>query len=210
MDAARSGLSRRGTATGDAGGRKPGLALPISSVRLLLRDFRDEDEAAVLECRCDPRVTRHLPYGPRDADSARRHLRELLRQQQDPRRQAWELAVVQHGDGAVVGACDLTLSSPKEAEIGYVLARRYWGQGFGTEVATALIDAAFDGLRVERVTSTVAVANRRSLRVMEKAGLDWDGTSRRHAQVQGKWWDVHLYSISREAWRQAGAQRPEA
>lgn len=180
------------------------LSLPVTTPRLVLRDFCALDLQAVLDCRCDARVTRHMPFGPRDESEAREHLAGILSAQRDPRRSAWELAVERQDDGRVIGACDLTLQSAREAEVGYVLGRTSWGLGFGTELAQALLATAFTQLGVERVVSTVEVTNRRSIRVLEKAGLRWDGTVRRHAHARGRWWDVHLYSLDRDAWQLDG------
>jgi RimJ/RimL family protein N-acetyltransferase len=185
--------------------RRRQLALPSDTERLVLRDFAAGDQAAVTALYCDARITRHMLYGPRDQDSARRHLASVIRRQSGATRDLWELAVTLADDGRLVGACDLTLHSREEAEIGYLLSPRHWGQGFGTEIALALVGSAFNQLGVDRVLSTVEIHNQRSMRVLDKAGLRWEASLRRHARVQSRWWDVHLYSVSREDWLLAQA-----
>jgi len=144
-----------------------------------------------------------MPWGPRGEAQARRHLAWLLRHSAEPSRSAWELAITLAEGGEVIGACDLTLTSPEVAEIGYLLARPHWGNGYATEVAGKLVRVAFEDLGVARVDSTVDPGNEKSMQVLEKAGLRWQGTQRRHARVQGKWWDAHLYGVTREDWQQA-------
>lgn len=198
--------------------RSTGIRLPAGTARLILREFVPADEAALVAWSSDARVTRHMPFGPRDAAGAKRHLAALLRHQSRPARKSWELAVARASDGRVIGACELTLTSPSVAEIGYVLARRHWGQGYATELALALVRIAFEDLGVARVDSTVAVDNVRSMQVVEKAGLRWEALQRRHARTQGRWWDAHLYSVTREDWRlenpgalaSAGGLRPSS
>jgi ribosomal-protein-alanine N-acetyltransferase len=107
----------------------------------------------------------------------------------------------------VIGTADLALTSRREADLGYMLARRYWGHGYATEAASALVAIAFGTLGVERVRALVDVGNERSRRVLEKAGLRWEALLRRHAHAKGRWWDCHLYAIERRSWRATTAER---
>jgi len=183
--------------------RRHGPMLPFATDRLRIRDFTAEDEQGVLALYGERRITRHMAHGPRTARSARQHLARVMREQREQPRVRWDMAVEPAGGGPLVGACDLALLAPDEAEIGYLLAPASWGKGFGTEIATALLDLAFRELSVERVQSTVEVHNRRSLRVLDKAGLRWEATLRRHLRVGPRWWDVHVYAIVRDEWLQA-------
>lgn len=188
---------------GSRTGRPRGIRLPVTTGRLTLREFVRDDESEVVGWSSDERVTRHMPLAPRGPAAARRHLVDLMRQQSDPARGSWELAVTLTADGRVIGGCELSLTSASVAEIGYVLARRHWGQGYATELACTLVRLAFEDLGVTRVDSTVAVGNTRSMQVLEKAGLRWEALRRRHARAQGRWWDAHLYAVTREDWRLA-------
>jgi len=167
----------------------------------VLREFVPADEASVVAWSCDARVTRHMPLAPRDPEGARRHFASLLRQPSSRSRSVWELAVTLVDGGDPIGACEVSLTSSTSAEIGYVLARRYWGLGYATELAQRLVRLAFEDLGVERVDSTVDVDNVRSMGVLEKAGLRWEALRRHHARARGRWWDAHLYSISLEDWQ---------
>lgn len=183
--------------------RRNGPMLPLETDRLRFRDFTPGDEQDVMTLYGERRVTRHMAHGPRTARTARQHLARVLRDQQEAPRVRWNMAVELVSGGPLVGACDLALLAPDEAEIGYLLAPACWGQGFGTEIATALLELAFRGLSVERVQSTVEVHNRRSLRVLDKAGLRWEATRRHDLRVGQRWWDVHVYTIDRDDWLQA-------
>ena len=174
--------------------------LPLETARLRLRELSTNDEDEFIALYSDARITRHLLYGPTNAESAREHLTAAIRRQRATRRDTWELGVELAATGRLVGACDLTLHSREEAEIGYLLAHACWQQGFGTEMAVALIDAAFGQLGATRVLSTVEIHNDRSARVLDKAGLRWEGTLRRYAKAKRRWWDVHLYAVTREDW----------
>jgi len=180
--------------------RRRSLALPLGTPRLRIRELAAADRDALAALYCDTRITRHMLYGPRDGPAAERHLDGVLRRQRAPSRDTWELGVEDPAGPRLVGACDLTLHRGHEAEIGYLLAPDCWGRGFGTEVATSLVRAAFEQLRADRVLSTVEIHNARSIKVLEKAGLRWEATLRRHAHARRKWWDVHLFAVSRDDW----------
>lgn len=181
------------------------LRLPRRTERLQIREFTAEDEASLVALYTDRRVTRHLLYGPGDADGAREHLARILRRQRLRRRDTWELAVELAGTGGLVGAGDLVMHSAEEAEIGYLVAHAHWGHGYATELAAGLLEAAFTDLGAQRVIATVEIANARSIAVLDKLGLRWEGSFRRHARARKRWWDVHLHALSREDWLQAQA-----
>jgi ribosomal-protein-alanine N-acetyltransferase len=182
------------------------LSLPITTGRLVLREFLPADYDAVHAYASDARVTRYMLYGPRNPEDTREYLERVLGYQRDRPRLVWELAVTQRSDGALIGACDITMLRPGEGDLGYMLRHASWGSGYGTEIANALIDAGFGALGLERIVSTVSVENLRSVRVLEKAGLRWEALYRRFAQAKGRWWDCHLYSTSRAEW-EAGRPR---
>lgn len=184
--------------------RRRKLVLPIRTARLVLREFTAGDEADVIAYSGDRWVTFHLLNGHRDAQAAAQHLAAVLRQQRARPRRAWELAVTLAGDGRLVGACDLTLVAPREAVIGYLLRPAHWRRGYGTEVATALVQTAFEVLGVSRVSSMVAVDNERSARVLTRAGLRWGAMLRHYGRIGRRWLDVHVYALERELWRRPG------
>jgi [ribosomal protein S5]-alanine N-acetyltransferase len=177
------------------------LTLPVRTERLTLREFVIADLAAVLAYSSDPRVTRYLFFGPRDADSSADYLEELLASQLERPRTRFELAVEKVESGQVIGACDLSLIESNVVDLGYMLGTGEWGKGYATEIALALVDAAFRDLRAERVISTVDVNNRASIRVLEKVGMRWEAVYRRHRRAKNRWWDCHLFVLPREVWQ---------
>jgi RimJ/RimL family protein N-acetyltransferase len=184
--------------------RPPALSLPLATDRLRLREFTGADLPAMAGWSADPRVTRHLLFGPRDDAAARRHLDEVIAAQSERARRFWELAIERATDGMVIGACDLTLRSREELEVGYLLARPHWGRGYATEALRAILAAGFNELGVARIVASTAVGNDRSARVLERAGLRWEALLRGHARGRGRTWDVNVYCLGREDW-QSGA-----
>lgn len=176
------------------------LILPLRTARLNLREFVATDFAAVHAYSSDPRVTRYLFFGPRDEQSTAEYLEELLASQRELPRTRFELAVEEIASGKLIGACDLSLIESNVVDLGYMLGAEQWGKGLATEIALALVDAAFFDLRAQRVISTVDVNNAASIRVLEKIGMRWEAVYRRHRRAKNRWWDCHLFTLPREVW----------
>ena len=176
------------------------LTLPIATARLSLREFVQGDFDAIHAYSSDPRVTKFLFFGPRDAEGTADYLEGLLASQREVPRTRFELAVEEKISGRVIGACDLSVIERNVVDLGYMLGLGEWGKGYATEIALALADAAFFDLRAERVISTVDVNNRASIRVLEKIGMRWEAVFRKHRRAKNRWWDCHLFVLPREVW----------
>jgi [ribosomal protein S5]-alanine N-acetyltransferase len=182
------------------------LTVPVRTARLLLREFVAADFEAVHAYSSDARVTRYLFFGPRDEESTAEYLEDLLASQREQPRIRFELAVEEADSGNLIGACDLSLIEAKVVDLGYMLSAEQWGKGYATEIATALVDAAFLELRADRVISTVDVNNNASIRVLEKIGMRWEAVYRKHRRAKNRWWDCHLFTLPREVWEAAKTQ----
>jgi len=119
----------------------------------------------------------------------------------------FELAVEEKDSGQVIGACDLSLIESNVVDLGYMLSVEQWGKGYATEIALALVDAAFFDLRALRVISTVDVNNAASIRVLEKIGMRWEAVYRKHRRAKNRWWDCHLFTLPREVWEASTSVR---
>jgi RimJ/RimL family protein N-acetyltransferase len=176
------------------------LIVPVRTARLNLREFVRTDFDAVYAYSSDPRVTRYLFFGPRDEDSTAEYLDGLLASQRERPRTRFELAVEETASGRVIGACDLSFIERNVVDLGYMLGLENWGKGYATEIALALVDAAFFDLRADRVISTVDINNGASIRVLEKIGMRWEAVFRKHRRAKNRWWDCHLFVLPREVW----------
>jgi len=141
----------------------------LASERLTLRAPRREDEKALAALLQDRRVavnTSRIPH-PYGLDDARQFVESVNK------RDGEVTFVVTHGD-RLIGGCGL---GPSEgaAEIGYWYGVPFWGQGFATEAARAVIDYAFGDLQCETLLAGARVSNPASRRVLEKCGFQWTG-----------------------------------
>jgi ribosomal-protein-alanine N-acetyltransferase len=84
------------------------------------------------------------------------------------------------------------------AEIGYWVAKAYWGRGIATAAATFICDYAFGTFPLERLQAGVFGGNRASARVLEKAGFTFEGCLRRAVRKEGKVMDLLMYARLRD------------
>jgi RimJ/RimL family protein N-acetyltransferase len=152
------------------------VAITLTTERLILRPWRDEDFAPYAAINADPRVMEHYPATQTRAESDAGALRIKSRIEE----QGWGLwAMELRESGAFVGFTGLQ-RPPFEAhftpciEIGWRVAYEYWGRGLAPEAARASLAFGFDRLGLEEIVAMTATRNLRSMRVMEKVGMTRD------------------------------------
>jgi len=168
--------------------------------RLLLRPVTLHDAEAVYSYASDPRVTRFMIWEThRSVEDARAFLREVLRAYEEG---GLSWGIVHRADDRFVGTCGLeVVREHARAELGYVLHRGYWGRGLMPEAVRAVIRHGFEREGMERIQARCAVENAASARVMEKAGMSYEGTLRRYERIGGALRDMKFYAILREEHR---------
>jgi RimJ/RimL family protein N-acetyltransferase len=115
--------------------------MQLTSPRLLLREFVEEDWEAVLAYQSDPLYLRYYEWTERTEADVREFVGWFLAQQQEEPRTKFQLAVVLKDEGRLIGNCGVRVNDPdlREGNIGYELDSRYWGQGYATEAARVVL-----------------------------------------------------------------------
>lgn len=183
----------------DARGRRPPV---LTTARLLLRELRTADAPAVAAHAGDERVARYLIEVPSPYPVA------LARRWIHGRRAWWELGrgvtfalVRRDAPDALLGTISLRRHArDRRAELGYWLAASAWGRGFATEAVAQVIDFGFRQLALARIYAQVFAGNDASMRVLEKLGMVYEGTKRRHLRKGDRLHDVWFYGLLREEW----------
>ncbi len=148
----------------------------VTTKQLWLRQWRQGDRDPFALMNADDEVMRYFPgtLSRFQSDTWIDYVSDEID------REGWGLWAVQHiHTSAFVGALGLhrvefdTDFTPA-IEIGWRLARRYWGHGFATEAATGVLEVAFDRLGLDEVVSFTVPHNEASRRVMEKIGMMLD------------------------------------
>lgn len=145
----------------------------ITTARLRLRPWRDEDLPAFAALNADPRVMEHFPetLSRAESDALAGRIRDHF-----TARGFGPWAVEVPGRAAFIGFVGLAVPEFEApftpcVEVGWRLAAEHWGQGYATEAASAALGHAFGPLGLAEVVSFTVVANRRSRRVMERLGM---------------------------------------
>lgn len=175
---------------------------PIETERLLLREFRAEDENDIHEYASDPEVVRLMIWGPNTREATREFLDRALQAQTQWPRADVGLALELKSERSMIGSIGLRMKDGGNhtADFGYVLNRKYWGHGYMTESARAILNIAFNQLNLHRVWATCDTRNRASYRVMEKLGMRREGAFVKNVMEKGEWRDTYLYAILADEW----------
>ena len=107
-------------------------------------------------------------------------------------------AITTPGEG-LVGAVGLMLDDGSGiAELGYWIGVPYWGRGFATEAAAAVVEYGFRQLALTRICARAFTRNPASSRVLKKIGMKHEGTQRKSLRKNDELLDTELYAILRE------------
>jgi RimJ/RimL family protein N-acetyltransferase len=133
------------------------------SVRVHLRDVRDDDLPTLFEHQMDPEANRMANFDARDRDAFMAHWVKIVRD---------ETVVVRtiEVEGRVAGNI-VSWVHDEERDVGYWIGREHWGVG----VATAALAAFLDELDTRPLHAHVATHNIGSIRVLEKCGFERTG-----------------------------------
>lgn len=143
----------------------------LQTARLILRPPQAADAKAIALLANDIRIAQNTtriphPYAPPDA-------RAWLRAVNGKDGEATYLVTL--ADGTIIGACGVEPRDGNSPELGYWIGTQYWGHGYATEAARAVIDHAFTELGCEQLQSGARISNPASRRVLEKCGFQWCG-----------------------------------
>ncbi|MBQ3063231.1 MAG: GNAT family N-acetyltransferase [Clostridia bacterium] len=168
----------------------------LESEHLILRQIRVSDAPDMYEYACDPEVTRYLLWSPhKDISHTRDYLEYLGSRYRIGMHHEW--AVILKSEGRMIGTCGfVNFDIPhKRAEIGYVLNPRYRGQGLAPEAVRRVLQFGFQVLNLHRIEARYMIGNDASRRVMEKAGLRFEGVAREAMLVKGAYRDIGTCAI---------------
>ena len=119
-----------------------------------------------------------------------------------------EFAVV--FDGRVVGLVqpDHSITKHQTAELGYAIARDMWGQGIAAEASAAVCVWGFREYGFARIDAYADSRNERSVRVMEKLGMTYEGMHRKYEVGRGERVDGVSYAVLRDEWSELHGPLP--
>lgn len=141
--------------------------------RLSLRYFTPDDLDSLTPILADPEVMQYSISGVKTRSDTEEFINRRLSCYQKYNFGLY--AIIHKASQQLIGYCGLLVwdfETGEEIEIGYRLARAYWGQGLATEAAIAVRDYAQNQLNINRLICIIEPDNIRSIRVAEKLGMN--------------------------------------
>jgi [ribosomal protein S5]-alanine N-acetyltransferase len=171
----------------------------LKTARLLLRPFRLTDADDVQRLAGDRDIastTASIPH-PYDDGIAEQW---IATHQRHFAQGTWlDLAITLDPAGALVGAIGLRFEPEHDrAELGYWIGKPYWGRGYATEAARALVQYGFETLGLHRIYARHFTRNPASGNVLQKIGMTHEGHRRQHEKKWGIYEDEELYGMLRD------------
>lgn len=152
------------------------MAIIIETERLLLRTWKDKDISPYYDINQDPNVIEFL-LGPLTREQVSNFIQAANHHQDKHGYALWAVELKEAGE--LIGFIGLNYTDweahfTPAVEIGWRLGSAYWGKGYATEGAKAVLSYGFKVCDLQEIVSFTVPDNSRSIRVMEKIGLKRD------------------------------------
>lgn len=175
------------------------LCLPVlKTVNLTLRSFTMQDAETVYRLGSDAAIAanmRTIPH-PYPKGHAEQWIASHISKLEQDEELNWAITLISNDE--IVGAIRLALeNAPSDAHIGYWVGKPYWGHGYATEAAKAVVHYGFHELGLERISAIRLERNVASGRVMDKLAMTYRRTLESAVLIGDSVTDVVEYSVSR-------------
>lgn len=191
----------------------PSTQVNLLGRRVLLRTLRPEDfsQWSAVRRRNHQWLSVWEPSSPADAPDLTTD-RGAFVLRCHSRDRSWQMGTG-YGFGLFVGghfAGEINLNSVQRgafqnAYLGYWIDRTHAGNGYVPEAVVAVLQFTFETLGLHRVQIAIVPRNTRSLRVVEKLGLRFEGVALRYLEINGVWEDHARFAMTVEEWDELGA-----
>jgi RimJ/RimL family protein N-acetyltransferase len=169
---------------------------PLQTQRLTLRPYTFSDLTALLPligAREVAATTLRIPHPYSEGDA-----RDFIAATQEDFTTGNELrlAVIVRESDCLCGGVGLRIEAEhRRAELGYWIGRPYWGNGYATEAARAMVKHGFETIGLHRIFAGHVADNLASARVLKKIGMRHEGCQRGHNLKWGEFLDLELYGM---------------
>ena len=156
----------------------------LTTKRLLLREFEENDWQALLAYQSDPLYLRYNPWHQRTEEDVRQFVQRFMIWSQEKPRRKFQFVIVLQAEHRVIGNGGIRLKTAQswEADLGY------------------------EELRLHRIWAHCISENTRSAHVMEKIGMRREGWFRENEWMKNRWWDTYQYAILDHEWQKRQAE----
>ncbi|MGE7824350.1 GNAT family N-acetyltransferase [Paenibacillus sp. NPDC093718] len=168
----------------------------LETKRLRLREIQHLDAGAIYSCFSNDEVTRY--YGQdtlTTLEQALQFVELFANNYKEKRGIRW--GIERKDAQGLIGTIGYNVWSPRHtrAEIGYELHPEFWGQGYASEAAAAVIAYGFQELGLTRIGAVVFIENQASHALLTKLGFEAEGVLRQYIYQNGAAHDTRVYSL---------------
>lgn len=168
----------------------------LQAQRLHLRKMEVSDSHSLFKIWSDPDVTKFMNISSFTHEVQAKEMIEKLEELAQASK-AIRFSMIEQESNEIIGTCgfnSIDFENAK-AEIGYDIAKAYWGMGYATEGIFALLNYSFETLELNRIEAKVEPANVNSIKVLKKLNFTFEGTLRQYEKSKGNFIDINIYSL---------------
>ena len=175
--------------------------MEIVTKRLQLIELTENDLEDMFRLHSSEAVAKYNTIGiPSDIEITRKILAPMFQNSNKGNRTDYSLIIRIRNSNTFIGEIGFSLAPERYrlATLHYSLLPEYWGKGYATEAAFAVIKYCFESLELHRIEAGCAVDNLASIRVLEKLGMQREGHKRKVLPLKTGWSDNFEYAILEE------------
>lgn len=180
---------------------------PLETPRLIIRPLMLPDARDLYAVCCNDAVSRFVLWSThRSIADTKAFIRSVMRQYRMGEPASWG---IQLKNGPVIGTIGFVGINHEHslAEVGYSLGQPHWGNGYATEALSAVLAFGLERMHLNRIEAQYDVNNPASRRVMEKAGMRFEGVHRQKLYNKGAYVDVGECAILARDYRAAKSEK---
>ncbi len=170
---------------------------PLSTERLILRNYQTNDWERVHLYGRDPDFSRYELWGPNTEEDTRKFVNEMVLQASESPRYKFDLAICLKDSDLLIGGCGIRREAEAShiANLGWAINPEFQSRGYATEAAQALIRFGFAKLQLLMIYATCDARNTASFKVMEKLGMQRVGLRKGDRMQKGHLRDTFRYEL---------------
>jgi len=157
------------------------------------------DDRDIFEYAKDPEVSRYVTWEPhKSIEDARAFINWNIERYNKGDIGEWGIELKE--TGRIIGSIGFVELDKVNfcGTVGYALSKEYWGKGIMTEAVKRIIRFAFEEMGLNRVEAVHIPENEASGKVMQKAGMIYEGLLRQRMFAKGRFWDLKQYAIVKD------------
>jgi ribosomal-protein-alanine N-acetyltransferase len=171
------------------------MSLKLETERLTLQPFKKEDAFRIRNLANDKELASilGLPH-PYELEYAEEWI--AIQPEQIKEGVEYPLTILAKELNDIIGTITIRIDkNNNKGELGYWIGKDYWGNGFATEAVNKIIEFGFNHLNLNKIWASAISRNKASTIVLEKAGLQKEGTLRQNRLLHNEYEDVDVYGF---------------